>query len=157
VAALNSKVRRSRPLRRDYSQRLLVDKLGVKPGHRVAVLGVEGAEFLQDLAARVSDYSRGERISNADLIFFFAEVVKDLSQLKSLSQAIQKNGAVWVIYPKGRAHLDRGDVIAGGKAAGLVDNKICRFSDTHTALRSRQAVIRSRHHRGKHLDSVPLT
>jgi hypothetical protein len=27
------------------------------------------------------------------------------------------------------------DVIAAGKAADLVDNKVCRFSDTHTALR----------------------
>jgi hypothetical protein len=120
---------------RDYSHRLLIDKLGVKPGQRVAVLGVESAEFLTDLASRVPEYSRGERIAGADLIFFSAEAMEDLSRLKSVAKSIQKNGAIWVVYPKGQAHIREVDVIAAGRPAGLVDNKVCRFSDTHTALR----------------------
>jgi hypothetical protein len=51
---------------RDYSHRTLIDKVGVKPGQRIAVLGVEDTEFLRDLAASVPEYSRGNRISNAD-------------------------------------------------------------------------------------------
>ncbi|HLW43127.1 MAG TPA: hypothetical protein VKS00_01495, partial [Candidatus Acidoferrales bacterium] len=51
-----------RPPERDYSHRLLIDKLGVKAGQRIAVLGVESAEFLTDLIARVPDYSRGKRV-----------------------------------------------------------------------------------------------
>src|SRR5271156_1512222 len=74
-----------RPPERDYSHRALIDKLGVKAGQRIAVLGVEDAEFLKDLADRVPEYSRGIRIGNADLIFFSAEAQQDLSQLKSLS------------------------------------------------------------------------
>jgi hypothetical protein len=120
---------------RDYSHRLLIDKLGVKPGQRVVVLGVESAEFLKDLASRVPEYSRGQRISNADLIFFSAEAASDLSRLKSLGASIQKNGALWVVYPKGQSHIREVDVIAAGKDAGLVDNKVCSFSATHTALR----------------------
>ena len=34
---------------------------------------------------------------------------------------------------KGRKDLTEGDVRAAGKAAGLVDVKVVRFSDTHTA------------------------
>lgn len=120
---------------RDYSHRLLIDKLGVKPGQKVAVLGVEDAEFLKDLAARVPDYSRGERIAGADLIFFSAEAQSDLTQMKSLGKLIQKNGGVWVVYPKGQKHIREVDVIAAGKSAGLTDNKVCSFSVTHTALR----------------------
>lgn len=120
---------------RDYSHRLLIDKLGVKPGQRVAVLGVESAEFLHDLAARLPEYSRGERLANADLIFFSAESLPDLSRLKSLSRSIEKNGAIWVVYPKGQPHIREIDVINAGKAAGLTDNKVCSFSPTHTALR----------------------
>jgi hypothetical protein len=126
---------KSRPAERDYSHRLLIDKLGVKPGQRVAVLGVESAEFLKDLAARVPEYSRGKRISNADLIFFSAETLGDLTYLASLSRAIHKNGAIWVVYPKGQSHLREIDVINAGKAASLTDNKVCSFSPTHTALR----------------------
>jgi hypothetical protein len=120
---------------RDYSHRLLIDKLGVKPGQKIAVLGVEGAEFLMDLAARVPDYSRGERIAGADLIFFSAEAQADISQMKSLGKLIQKNGAIWVVYPKGQQHIREVDVISAGKSAGLTDNKVCSFSSTHTALR----------------------
>lgn len=124
-----------RPAERDYSHRLLIDKLGVKPGQRVAVLGVESAEFLTDLAARVPEYSRGKRIANADLVFFSAESRADLKRLKSLCRSIQKTGAIWVVYPKGQQHIREVDVINAGKGAGLTDNKVCSFSQTHTALR----------------------
>jgi hypothetical protein len=120
---------------RDYSHRALIDKLGVKAGQRIAVLGVEDAEFLKDLADRVPEYSRGSRIANADLVFFSAEGQKDMSQLKSLSRSICKSGGIWVVYPKGQKHIREIDVINAGKSAGLTDNKVCRFSETHTALR----------------------
>jgi hypothetical protein len=120
---------------RDYSHRTLIDKVGVKPGQRIAVLGVEDTEFLRDLAASVPEYSRGNRISNADLIFFSAEAREDLSQLKSLSRLISKSGGIWVVYPRGQKHIREIDVINAGKSAGLTDNKVCRFSGTHTALR----------------------
>lgn len=135
MAHAGGKSKKHREPERDYSHRLLIDKLGVKPGQRVAVLGVESAEFLKDLASRVPEYSRGERISNAGLLFFSAEALADLAQLKKLSRTIQKNGAIWVVYPKGQKHIREVDVIAAGKDAGLVDNKVCSFSSTHTALR----------------------
>ena len=87
------------------------------------------------LASRVPEYSRGERIKNADLIFFSAEAQDDLSRLKPLVKWISRSGAIWVVYPKGQNHIREIDVINAGKSAGLTDNKVCRFSDTHTALR----------------------
>lgn len=135
AARTKVQVKKPREPERDYSHRLLIDKLGVKPMQRIAVLGVESAKFLKDLASQVPEYSRGQRISNADLIFFSAEAMSDLSRLKSLAQSIQKNGAIWVVYPKGQSHIREVDVIAAGKDAGLVDNKVCSFSPTHTALR----------------------
>jgi hypothetical protein len=126
---------KARAPERDYSHRLLIDKLGVKPGQKIAVLGVESAEFLEELGARVPEYSRGKRINGADLIFFSAEASADLASLNSLAHSIQKDGAIWVVYPKGQKHIREVDVINAGKAAGLTDNKVCSFSATHTALR----------------------
>ena len=120
---------------RDYSHRTLAEKLGIKPGQRIAVLGVEEAEFQRDLEAIVPDYSRGNRVADADLIFFSAEAKEDLSRLKSLSRSICKSGGIWVVYPKGQTHIREIDVINAGKSAGLTDNKVVRFSSTHTALR----------------------
>jgi len=120
---------------RDYSHRTLVEKLGIKPGQRIAVLGLEEAEFQRDLQAIVPDYSRGNRVGDANLIFFSAEAKEDLSKLKSLSHSICKSGGIWVVYPKGQTHIREIDVINAGKSAGLTDNKVVRFSATHTALR----------------------
>jgi hypothetical protein len=120
---------------RDYSHRLLADKLGIKSGQRISVMGVESAEFLLELATRVPGYSRGKLAKDSDLIFFSAESTKDLTRLESLAKAIQSNGAIWVVYPKGQKHIREIDVIAAAKSVGLVDNKVCSFSTTHTALR----------------------
>jgi hypothetical protein len=120
---------------RDYSHRTLAEKLGIKPGQRIAVLGVEDAEFQRDLESIVPDYSRGNRVGDANLIFFSAEAKDDLSKLKSLSRSICKSGGIWVVYPKGQTHIREVDVISAGKSAGLTDNKVVRFSATHTALR----------------------
>jgi hypothetical protein len=124
-----------RPAERDYSHRLLVDKLGIKAGQRISVMGVEDANFVDELASRVPEYSPGELLKASDLIFFSAESVKDLSRLKSLAKFMQSNGAIWVVYPKGQKHIREIDVIAAAKSAGLVDSKVCSFSITHTALR----------------------
>jgi hypothetical protein len=120
---------------RDYSHRTLAEKLGIKPGQRIAVLGVEDAELQRDLEGIIPDYSRGNRIGDADLIFFSAEAKVDLSKLKSLARSICKSGGIWVVYPKGQTHIREIDVINAGKSAGLTDNKVVRFSATHTALR----------------------
>ena len=120
---------------RDYSHRSLFDKLGVKPGQRIGVLGVEDALFLKDLADRVPDFTLARWPMGADMILLGADNLKALARVRSLASAIQKNGAIWIVYPKGQSHIREADVMAAGKSAGLTDNKVCRFSGTHTALR----------------------
>ena len=45
-------------------------------------------------------------------------------------------GAIWVVSLKGKAaRVKDVEVMRAGKAAGLVDNKVCGFSATHTALK----------------------
>ena len=56
---------------RDYSHRTLAEKLGIKPGQRIAVLGVEDAEFQRDLEVIVPDYSRGNRVARCGPDFLF--------------------------------------------------------------------------------------
>jgi len=120
---------------RDYSHRSLLDKLGVKPGQRIAVVGIENPEFRKELASRVPDFGRGKPQDDLDLLFYGAESAQALHRLENLVRLIKRDGGIWVIYPKGQAHIRELDVISAGKAAGLVDNKVARFSETHTALR----------------------
>jgi hypothetical protein len=40
-----------------------------------------------------------------------------------------------VIAPKGQRHITETDVLLAGRAPGLTDVKVVRFSETHTAHR----------------------
>ncbi len=113
----------------------LLDKLGVKPGLRVSALGIDDPAFLADLQARTNDLSVGEAAPDSDIIFVAAGGPADLERLASLKSRIKRDGAVWAVYRKGQTAFKENDVLRGGLAAGLVDVKVVRFSDTHTATK----------------------
>jgi hypothetical protein len=109
-----------------------LDKLGVKPQHAVIVLGVDDPDFVPELKARGAQVSA--RLSGrADLIFYAADTRSALAKLEPLQTFLKRDGAIWVIRPRGAVGITERDVMAAGKAAGLVDVKVARFSATHTA------------------------
>jgi hypothetical protein len=109
----------------------VVDKLGVKPGQLVALVGIADPDFERRLVERGAELV-GDGVA-ADHLFAAVESADDLAALPGLVPRIARNGAVWTIRRKGRRDLTEADVMAAGKAAGLVDVKVVRFSDTHTA------------------------
>ena len=112
----------------------LLDKLGVKPDMRVAVLGVDDDAFLEQLAERTSDIARRTPKKDTDVIVFGANSVTDLSRLEKLRGYLTRAGAIWVVHTKGKgAAFKDVDVFAAAKQAGLVDVKVAAFSPTHTA------------------------
>lgn len=114
--------------------RSLLDKLGVKAGMRVAVLGIDDAEFLALLATRIEAPLRRVPKSGVDLLFFGAESVTLLDKLAGFRTSLVPDGAIWVVHRKGKsATLKDVDVFAAAKRAGLVDTKVAAFSMTHTA------------------------
>lgn len=113
----------------------LLDKLGVRQGARVCLLGIDDRDFLRGLRGRTSDISAQPR-NASDLIFFAADSAAGLARLARLEPYLKRDGALWVVSRKGKAATVRDvEVIAAAKAAGLVDNKVVSFSETHTALR----------------------
>jgi hypothetical protein len=113
--------------------RSLADKLDVKPGIRVSLCGAFDASFREQLNARTSDIREGKPAKDSDLIFLRAEGAKDLARLTPLQASLKRNGGIWVVYPKGRKDITESDVLQAGSQSGMVDTKIARFSDTHTA------------------------
>jgi hypothetical protein len=114
----------------------LVDKLGVKAGARVVVIGVDDAAFLDELRTRTTDITFGQPRDPTDLIFIAVDDPAELMALGELRQHLKPDGAIWVVRRKGADRTLREiDVIEAGKFAGLVDNKIASFSDTHGAMR----------------------
>jgi len=114
----------------------LLDKLGVKPGSRVAVLNLDDKEFLARLRQRTMDVVIGKPSTPCDIVFVGADDTLDLERLKVVKRWIEPNGAIWVVRRKGAdRRLSDTDLIDAGLSAGLVDNKIASFSDTHGAMR----------------------
>jgi hypothetical protein len=122
------------PARDEPSTKPLLDKLGVKPGSRVSLLGVRDQWFVDLLRERGADVSMRRR-RGSDLLFVAIEDPPALPMLAELEPWMARNGAAWAVFPRGRKDLREVDLIETGVAAGLVDNKVVRFSDTHTTLR----------------------
>ena len=116
----------------------LIDKLGVKPGMRAAIVGPVDPDgsFRALLAEQTADVTEGQPLPDTDVVFLAADSRADLAALADVRRRIRPNGAIWVISRKGRAATIRyADVLEAAQTSGLVDNKVASFSDTHTALR----------------------
>ena len=106
-----------------------VEKLGVKAGHKVAVLGSPKGfvETLKPLPPRTTFTARPERA--ADLFLCFARSARELSaHFATLSHSIDSQ-TLWMMWPKKtsgvRSDLDGNVVRNTGLAAGWVDFKVC--------------------------------
>ena len=114
----------------------LLDKLGIRPGMRVAILGVDDASIRDRIGERTTDLTEGWPAMDTDVVLLAADSTDELVPLVDLATRIRSNGAIWVVSRKGKGATIRDvEVITAAKAAGLVDNKVASFSPTHTALR----------------------
>lgn len=113
----------------------LLDKLGVKPGMKVSLLGIEDAGFKKQLRARTDDVTEGRAAKGSDIVFVKMTEAKEAARLEALRTAIKPGGAVWVVWPKGQKAFREDDARNAGPAAGLVDVKVASFSDTLSALK----------------------
>jgi hypothetical protein len=123
----------------------LLDKLGVRPGMRVAIVGAledddedrdaEGP-FRVRLAERTSDITDGPPKPDTDIVFLAADSTAELEALAALRPRIRPAGAIWVVSRKGKAATLRDiEVMAAGREHRLIDNKVVAFSARRTALR----------------------
>src|SRR5881392_3365478 len=89
----------------------LLDKLGIRPGMRVAVVGaVEDEDEVRDegpfrvrLEERTSDITEGRPKPDSDVVFLAADTTDELAALAGLRSRIRPAGAIWVVSRKGRA------------------------------------------------------
>ena len=110
-----------------------LDKLGIKRGMAVVVIGSIEPSFAPEVEARGARIAKRAPTGGADMLFLAAEERKALDRLPELKTLIVAAGAIWVIRPKGQKAITESDAMSAGKRAGLVDVKVVSFSDTHTA------------------------
>lgn len=115
-----------------------VAKLGVKPGHTVAVFGSPKGfvDTLKPLPPGTTFTARSGR--SADLFLCFVRSARELSaHLATLSNAVDRQ-TLWIIWPKKssgvRSDLNGNIVRETGLAAGWVDFKVCSVDATWSGL-----------------------
>jgi Protein of unknown function (DUF3052) len=114
----------------------LLDKLGLRPGMRVALIDIDDPDIRRSIADRTTDLTEGWPEADTDIVLLGADTPDALAPLGALATRIKPNGAIWVVSRKGKAATLRDvAIIDAARAAGLVDNKVASFSSTHTSLR----------------------
>src|SRR5215218_4751107 len=101
--------------RAGYSQRALVEKLGIKPGQRVLILAGpdDYVRMLGQLPAGVtllpSDFVPNFAAQSGDLVdfiqFFTASAAELAAAFPALKSVLAKDGLLWISWPKKSAKV----------------------------------------------------
>jgi hypothetical protein len=123
-----------------YSGTPLIQKIGIKPGHRV-LLRNHPASFVKDLGKLPEGAVSADRISGeANVIVYFTERLAELEKdFPRLSATLVPDGMLWIGWPKkasGRPTDLTEDIVRRvGLACGLVDVKVCAIDETWSGLK----------------------
>jgi hypothetical protein len=126
---------------RDQAHRTVADKLGLKAGQALRVIGGGDKALLAQARERLG---RGLiRSGPADVVLYWPKTPEEITPtLAALRREIVPNGGIWVMTAKrgqvsasGMRYLNQTDLIPLGLAAGLVDNKTCSLSERESGMR----------------------
>ncbi|HET9839230.1 MAG TPA: DUF3052 domain-containing protein [Candidatus Angelobacter sp.] len=123
-----------------YSGTPLVQKIGIKAGHRV-ILRNHPPSFMKDLGRLPENTKTSERLSGAaNVIVYFTDKRSALEKdFAGLSSALVSDGMLWIGWPKkasGRpTDLNENIVREIGLKRGLVDVKVCAIDETWSGLK----------------------
>lgn len=112
-----------------------LDKLGIKAGLSIRLVGEFDAAFQDELKTRNITWTNGASKARDDIVLYAVEKAAGLSRIGKLAATLKPAGGLWVIYPKGINAIREIDVLEGGRAAGHKDVKVASFSSTHTGLK----------------------
>jgi hypothetical protein len=123
-----------------YSGTPLPKKLGIKEGHRLALLGAPDGfdRTLGPLPDGVEE--RTSARGPADVVVFFVSSRAALERrFDPLKRAIFPDGGLWIAWPKRASGVETDlteDVVREiALATGLVDNKVCAIDEVWSGLR----------------------
>ncbi len=109
----------------------LLDKLGIKVGVSVAMVG----SFEEAFVSAVPQAGPEPKGGSVDQLYLLAADLGDIAGLDEQMTKVAPRGCIWIVYAKGGAEPTEQQVLDAGRGAGLTDVKVCRFSETHTALK----------------------
>lgn len=120
-----------------YSGTPLWQKLGLKPGMKVCVLG--GPAHYAQLTGGPHDWLMVNEPAGADALHLFIARQADLGRITELSAHLPPATMLWVSWPKKTSRLSTGlgedDIRRTALACGLVDVKVCAVDADWSGLK----------------------
>lgn len=113
----------------------VIEKLGVVPGLKVAIVGRFETAFRTQIMNALGVKPGVRAVPGCDLVFYLLVHENDVEKFPELVPAIAPDGGIWAVYPRGRKDLSEDTVRTAARAAGLVDIKVVRISEKHGALK----------------------
>jgi hypothetical protein len=113
--------------------RTLVDKLGAKAGMHVALVGLGDDAVREQLGARGVVLVEGKVPRGTAMVLLRVTRPAELAPLPKIAAMIARDGAIWVVHPRGEPAVADTVIFAAARAAGLTYTKVVRFSETDTA------------------------
>ncbi len=111
------------------------EKLGVKTGMHVLLMGSFEADFKNELKSMTKYVRQWKGDGKAELIFVRIESPKDIGAIAFVAESVRGGMGMWIVFPKGKKDITENDIISAGRETGLKDVKVVGFSPTHTALK----------------------
>ena len=125
-----------------YSGTPLPKKLGIKSGHRVALLAAPPgfSKLLVPLPDAVELVSTLRGNKPFDVVVWFTKSRAELiRRFKKISLRLDPAGGFWVAWPKKasgmKTDVTEDEIRAVALHTGLVDNKVCAIDDVWSGLR----------------------
>ncbi len=140
IASLGTKSDMMPTMTAGYSKRSLVEKLGIKPGMKLAFFNPPDSyfELLGDLPEEISFAQEVD--DQVDFIHFFTTESAELeTQFPYLKTALSPMGMLWISWPKGSAKLptdlNENVIREIGLENGLVDVKVIAVDEVWSGLK----------------------
>lgn len=128
-----------------YSGTPLIQKIGIKPGYRLAVGGDvlqnDPPSFLKELGRLPEGVATTDRLSGkANVVVFFTDTLAALEKnFSALVGTMEPGGMLWISWPKkasGKPTDITEDVVRQvALERGLVDVKVCAINETWSGLK----------------------
>ena len=121
---------------RDYGHRTAVQKLGMRPGLRVEIVGDVGPGLRRDVKEACE---RGlVKSGDLDCAIVAVDSLEESGEVFDRYRSrLRDSGCLWMITRK-RGHeryLNQMLLVPGAKRRGLIDNKTCSIDDERSGIR----------------------
>lgn len=122
-----------------YSGTPLARKLGIRPGHRVAVVAAPNG-FAETLRLPPRTQLRTQARGRLDVVVFFVTRRAELARrFPVMRRCLEGDGGLWIAWPKRTSgvatDLTQNSVREVGLDHGLVDNKVAAIDSIWSGLR----------------------